>query len=88
MKFKKALTAALWVFAAKRVEGAAGAGVYETVDGYQCYIHPSSIVFGLKPQPDVVIFTEMVRTTKAYMRYVTPIEASWLTELAPERFRT
>ena len=85
-KFRRAMTLAMWSNIAKRVEGT-GAAVYETLDGHQCYIHPSSLLFNLKPQPDVVIFTDMVKTTRAYMRYVTPIEPSWLTELAPERFK-
>jgi len=85
-KLRRAMTLAMWVNVAKKAEGT-GAGIYETLDGQQCYIHPSSVVFNLKPHPQVVIFTDMVKTTKAYMRYVTPIEESWLIELAPDRFK-
>ena len=85
-KFRRTMTLALWSYIAKRVKGT-GAALFETLDGQRCYIHPSSLLFNLKPQPDVVIFTDMVKTTRAYMRYVTPIEPSWLTELAPERFK-
>ena len=85
-KLRRAMTMAMWSNIAKRVEGT-GTGIYETLDSQQCYIHPSSILFNLRPQPEVVIFTDMVKTTKAYMRYVTPIDPAWLTELAPERFK-
>ena len=86
-KLKRALTKAAFVHVARRVELNGTIGVYETIDRHRCYIHPSSICFSMKPQPEVVVFTEMVKTLKVYMRYVTPIEPAWLPELVPEYFK-
>jgi hypothetical protein len=38
--------------------------------------------------PEVVIYSEMVKTSKVYMRHVSKIEKEWLQELQPESFRT
>ena len=32
------------------------------------YIHPSSCLFHIKPQPQCVVYSELVHTTKCYMR--------------------
>jgi HrpA-like RNA helicase len=36
--------------------------------------------------PDVVIYSEIVKTSKVYMRHVSKIEKEWLKELHPESF--
>lgn len=50
------------------------------------YIHPSSVLMskdGGELPPKVVLFYELVETTKQYMRNVMPIKAEWLSEVAP-----
>lgn len=54
---------------------------YKTlVEGQTVYIHPGSALF--QRNPEWVVYHELVRTTKEYMREVTAIEPSWLTEFA------
>lgn len=50
------------------------------------YIHPSSVLYKVKPPPKVVIYNELVLTSKEFMRNCIPIEESWLLELAPHYF--
>ncbi|XP_050308883.1 ATP-dependent RNA helicase DHX33 [Anthonomus grandis grandis] len=59
---------------------------YITLDKRQItQIHPSSVVHG--QQPHYVIFTEVVQTTKCYLRDLTTIEGDWLQEVAPNYFK-
>ena len=70
-------------------------GSYRTlVGGQQVAIHPSSVLAqaqarkgGPQAKHKCVLFTELVRTTKLYMRDVTAVEAAWLPEVAPRIFR-
>lgn len=62
-------------------------------DGYRSlkknqsvYIHPSSVLFKLKPPPKLLIYHELVLTSKEFMRNCIPIQQKWLTELAPHYF--
>ncbi|CAG9814092.1 unnamed protein product [Phaedon cochleariae] len=56
---------------------------YITLDKKQAVlIHPSSSLHG--QQPGLVIFTEVVQTSKCYLRGLTTIESDWLSEIAPE----
>lgn len=58
-------------------------GVYKTVRGdIQLFIHPDSVLYSV-PQPQWVVFSELVHKVKLYMRDVTVIQSEWLTELAP-----
>lgn len=60
---------------------------YRTVLGNQLvYVHPSSVLFGIKPQPTSLLYNELVHTSKSYMRDVTPISNKWLLEIAPHIF--
>lgn len=45
-------------------------------------IHPSSSLHG--QQPHLVIFTEVVQTTKCYLRELTTIDSEWLNEVVPD----
>ncbi|KAI6784032.1 uncharacterized protein J7T54_004578 [Emericellopsis cladophorae] len=47
------------------------------------WIHPSSVLMSVDPPEKMVIYFELVQTTKEYMRSVMPIEPKWLSELAP-----
>mmetsp|Transcript_5983 Transcript_5983/g.14509 ORF Transcript_5983/g.14509 Transcript_5983/m.14509 type:complete len:128 (+) Transcript_5983:1752-2135(+) len=60
-------------------------GTYVTFDGHQTVsIHPSSALCGKKP--DTIMFYEIVMTTKVYVRCVTAVDSSWLTEVVPDHF--
>eukprot|EP00240_Pyramimonas_obovata_P012174 CAMPEP_0118953878 /NCGR_PEP_ID=MMETSP1169-20130426/57305_1 /TAXON_ID=36882 /ORGANISM="Pyramimonas obovata, Strain CCMP722" /LENGTH=115 /DNA_ID=CAMNT_0006901423 /DNA_START=26 /DNA_END=373 /DNA_ORIENTATION=- len=57
-------------------------GMYRCLANSQTVaLHPSSILFNKKP--DTVLYNELVRTSKLYIREVSMIEMPWLTELAP-----
>ncbi|KAF7917419.1 uncharacterized protein EAE98_010182 [Botrytis deweyae] len=47
------------------------------------YIHPSSVLMANDPPIKLVVYHELVQTTKEYMRSCIPIKANWLYELAP-----
>ncbi|KAM3499754.1 hypothetical protein MY10362_007016 [Beauveria mimosiformis] len=47
------------------------------------WVHPSSVLMAVDPPEKMVVYFELVQTTKEYMRSVMPIEAKWLAELAP-----
>jgi ATP-dependent RNA helicase DHX8/PRP22 len=79
----KAITAGFFTNAAKKdpQEG------YRTlVDQNPVYIHPSSALFN--KNPEYLIYHELVLTTKEYMRNIMVIDAKWLTELAPNFYKT
>ena len=81
-KVRKAIVSGFFDHAAKKdpMEG------YKTLtDGQPVYIHPSSALFN--HNPDVVMYHELVLTTKEYMREIIMIEAKWLVELAPKFFK-
>ena len=81
LPIKRALTAGFFPNAARMQRGGDG---YRTVKtNTTVYVHPSSVVAGMEPPPRVVIYFELVQTTKEYMRSCLPIEAKWLAELAP-----
>lgn len=50
------------------------------------HIHPSSVLFRVKPPPKLLIYNELILTSKEYMRNVMVINESWLQELAPHYF--
>lgn len=48
-------------------------------------IHPSSVLFRCKPA--YVIYNELVKTTKCYMRDLCVVDPDWLSEAAPAYFK-
>ncbi|KAI2800282.1 putative ATP-dependent RNA helicase dhx33 [Blomia tropicalis] len=42
------------------------------------FIHPSSCLFSSKTKPECILFAELVRTTKSYMRNVCIVDQQWL----------
>lgn len=46
------------------------------------FIHPSSSLFPVKPPPKLVMYHELVMTSKEYMRNCMKIEEKWIQELA------
>lgn len=78
---KKALTAGFFPNAA-RLQRSGDA--YRTVkNNATVYIHPSSVLMNADPPERMVIYFELVQTTKEYMRSCLPIKPQWLTEVAP-----
>ena len=61
-------------------------GYRTLVDQNPVYIHPSSALFN--KNPEYVIYHELVLTTKEYMRNIMVIDAKWLTELAPNFYKS
>jgi hypothetical protein len=62
-------------------------GRYRTKIGRrEVSIHPASVMFGRNPAPKCVVFTEMLVTTRAYIRGVTQVREEWLLELVPKFF--
>lgn len=60
---------------------------YRTLKKNQAvYIHPSSAIFHVKPPPKLVLYHELVLTSKEYMRNCMIIEDEWLQELAPHYY--
>ena len=85
--FSKMITKALWMNCAKLVKKNGVVGHYETIDKIECFIHPGSALFGLKDPPECVVYTEIVQTSKNYIRAATAIEGHWLVELVPNYFK-
>ncbi|XP_022669351.1 putative ATP-dependent RNA helicase DHX33 [Varroa jacobsoni] len=78
---RKALVTGLFRNVAYRVK----ANQYRALESKRdVVIHPSSCMF--RQNPEVVIFTELVKTTKCYIRNVTPIDPTWYNELAPNEY--
>lgn len=63
-------------------------GVYRTVkDSHELLIHPTSVLYNSETLPPWVVFSEVVHTTKEFMRDITAIEPQWLYELAPHYYQ-
>lgn len=78
---KRAITAGFFPNAARLQKSGDG---YRTVkNGTGVWIHPSSVLMAADPPEKMVVYFELVQTTKEYMRSVMPVEPGWLAELAP-----
>ncbi|KAH6627157.1 P-loop containing nucleoside triphosphate hydrolase protein [Chaetomium sp. MPI-SDFR-AT-0129] len=74
----RALTSAFFLNAARLNRGGDG---YRTLkNNMTVYVHPSSVVKSMDPPPKVIIYHELVVTSREYVRSVIPVEARWLTE--------
>lgn len=63
-----------------------GGDSYRTVkNNMTVHIHPSSVLMEVRPK--WVIFYELVLTSKEFMRSVMPLQAEWLTEVAPHYYK-
>mmetsp|Transcript_31976 Transcript_31976/g.67606 ORF Transcript_31976/g.67606 Transcript_31976/m.67606 type:complete len:974 (-) Transcript_31976:179-3100(-) len=61
-------------------------GAYTTVKSpHTVEIHPTSALFG--EHPKMVVYHELVLTTKEYMRQVVDIKPEWLVEVAPHFYK-
>lgn len=78
---KRAITAGFFPNAARLQRSGDS---YRTVkSNATVWVHPSSVLMAVDPPEKMVVYFELVQTTKEYMRSVMPIEAKWLSELAP-----
>ncbi|KAK4201454.1 putative ATP-dependent RNA helicase [Triangularia verruculosa] len=74
----RALTSAFFLNAARLNRNGDG---YRTLkNNMTVYVHPSSVVRGIDPPPRVIIYHELVVTSKEFVRSVIPIDPKWLTE--------
>ncbi|ODM95829.1 ATP-dependent RNA helicase DHX8 [Orchesella cincta] len=48
------------------------------------FLHPSSALFHIKPHPQWIIFHEVMKTSKAYIRGAIIIKHEWIKEYAPD----
>lgn len=81
---KKAITAGFFPHTARLQKN----GSYRTVKHPQTvYLHPSSGLAQMEPQPRWVVYHELVLTTKEYMRQVTELKPEWLIEIAPHYYQ-
>lgn len=51
------------------------------------HIHPSSALFKTKPPPKLLLYHELVLTSKEYMRNCIIIDEKWVNEAAPHYYR-
>lgn len=78
---QKAITAGFFSNAARLQRGGDS---YRTVkNNNTVYIHPSSVLMDSNPPIKMVVYYELVQTTKEYMRSCLPIKPEWLHEAAP-----
>lgn len=78
---QKAITAGFFPNAARLQRGGDS---YRTVkNNTTVYIHPSSVLMDSNPPIKMVVYYELVQTSKEYMRSCLPIKPEWLHEAAP-----
>lgn len=57
-------------------------GQYKTrLGGNLVSVHPTSFMFGRNPPPKCVVYTELLQTSKFYIRGVTQIREEWIDEV-------
>ena len=82
---RRSLTCGFFQNAARRQPDGS---TYRVICGGQVVrIHPSSVLAGLRPGPECIIFKELVKSTRLYARDATVVDPAWLPELAPRAFR-
>ncbi|KAL2269174.1 hypothetical protein VTJ83DRAFT_4020 [Remersonia thermophila] len=74
----RALTAAFFLNAARL--NRAGDGYRTLKNNVSVYVHPSSVVKGMDPPPRVIIYHELVVTSREFARSVIPVDPAWLEE--------
>ena len=47
------------------------------------HVHPSSSLHRREPSPKLVVYHELVQTTREFMREVLVVDADWIREIAP-----
>merc|ERR1712194_989627 len=60
-------------------------GHYKTkIGGDLVSVHPTSFMFGRNPAPQCVVYTDLLYTTRMYIRGVTQIKEEWLKGVSPQ----
>lgn len=54
-------------------------------NGHSITIHPSSLMFEVKPE--WIVYHELIFTTKEFVRNVIEIKGEWLLEIAPHLYK-
>lgn len=62
--------------------GEPGASQTELTGPQTLYAHPSSVMFTRQPGTGWVVFTDVLETSKSFMRDLTVVDEDWLVELA------
>jgi len=64
-------------------------GNYKTkLGGNVVSIHPTSFMFGRNPAPKCIVYTDLLSTTKMYVRGATQIREEWLIDIEPHVFNS
>lgn len=62
-------------------------GVYKTIKGDQTvHVHPTSVFSMVVDKPKLVVFAELLCTTKLYMRHIMSVDQSMLLDVAPHYY--
>jgi pre-mRNA-splicing factor ATP-dependent RNA helicase DHX16 len=81
-KILKAFTAGYFANVARLDRSDRSGQTYRTLkNGLSVNIHPSSCLRDVRPK--LIVFSELVLTSKEFARTCAPIEPAWLTEMAP-----
>ena len=65
-----------------------GGGSFRTIKtGHSVHLHPSSCLAKEEVPPAFVVYHELVRTSKEFVRQATAIKKEWLLELAPHYYK-
>ncbi|KAK6921901.1 DEAD-box helicase, OB fold [Dillenia turbinata] len=81
LQFRRCLAASFFLRSALKQPN----GTYRALsNGQVVQIHPSSVLHG--KNPECIIFNELVRTNKSFIRNITRIDPLWLPELAPQYY--
>lgn len=60
-------------------------GSYRTLRGnFDLHVHPLSVIFNCTKPPEYVLFTQVMHTSKQFIRDLTAIKERWLYEIAPQ----
>lgn len=79
-RISKTLIAGLFTYISKLTP----LGNYKSLKSQQTMsIHPSSVLSKVKPPPKVVLYNELVLTSKEFMRGVIEIKEDWIYEVVP-----
>eukprot|EP00903_Cladosiphon_okamuranus_P014779 g13692.t2 len=91
-QYLRCLVAGLFTNVALRqpsTSGGGGRSCYRTViGGREAQIHPSSSLWRRNPPAKCVVFTELLSTSRDFIKTVTAVDASWLRELVPQYFKS
>eukprot|EP00752_Nemacystus_decipiens_P012278 g10884.t1 len=90
-QYLRCLVSGLFTNVALRQPSTSGGGgrrCYRTViGGREAQIHPSSSLWRRNPPAKCVVFTELLSTSRDFIKTVTAVDASWLRELVPQYFK-